>query len=353
MDLTDKLHDVHFITSPVFEMLAAMFRVAVPERIQMNGSGDYRGKPIELKQWVERKRAVLSEDVKKELDVFFDYESYLGMTLVRFAWDEKVYRDVSQFIERLKQTPASRLFDYFLHTGYGSGEYVHSVNLEVIKQHIDQSNLPEQEKWKLLYLCVHQEETKKRLIQLLEVFYQLIRDDLSTFLEKQQETLNEVKRFAETQGKEQFLQFVSRKYQMPVDQMNELVLAPSVFYDDWSLTTSTESFCLFLFGLRQLPYDKSGNAVEKDKIDQAFKVLADEKRLSMIRLLNQRPFYGYELGKRLHLSNSTVSHHLSLLANCGLVQSVRRENRVYYEVRQEQIRKLMMQMLRSLVKIPD
>ncbi|WP_100488433.1 ArsR/SmtB family transcription factor [Sporolactobacillus pectinivorans] len=342
--------EVHYVTSPVFELFAAMFRVTTPDRIQLDESRGFQEKPIELKQWVVQKRAILPQDVKKELDVFFNYESYLGLTLVRFAWDEKVYADIDLFLESLKQLPSRKLFSYFLHTGYGPEGTINPVNLETTTTNIDQSNLPEQEKWKLLYLYVHKEETKERLIKLLYTLSQLMKDELSGFLEKQQVTINKVKNFAETHGEKKFLQLVSKKYQMPVDQMNEVVLAPSVFYDDWSFTTSTENFCLFLFGLRQLPFEEQGYSADRGKVDQAFKVLADEKRISIIRLLNQRPLYGYELGQQLHLSNSTISHHLSSLSYYGFVRPVRKENRIYYEVRNEQIKKLMNQMLQSLIK---
>ncbi|TGA97157.1 ArsR family transcriptional regulator [Sporolactobacillus shoreae] len=351
--MANTMPEIHYLTSPVFELLAAMFRVTTHERIELDDSRNFKGKPFELKQWVEQKRAILPQNVKDELDVFFNYESYLGLTLIRFAWDEKNYHDIDSFLESLKQFPSQKLFSYFLHTGYGPEGTINPLNLESTTANIDSSNLPEQEKWKLLYLYVHKEETKERLVKLLHDFSQIIEDELSGFMEKQRITINRVKSFAEAYGEEKFLQLISKKYQMPVDQMDEVVLAPSVFYDDWSFTTSTENFCLFLFGIKQLPFEESGYSADRDKVDQAFRVLADEKRISIIRLLNQSPLYGYELGQRLHLSNSTISHHLSSLAHYGLVRPVRKENRIYYEVRDKQIKKLMSQMLQSLVKDQD
>ncbi|MET1248588.1 metalloregulator ArsR/SmtB family transcription factor [Sporolactobacillus sp. STCC-11] len=346
----EKKPEVHYVTSPVFELLAAMFRVATPDQIQSDDVVMIKGKAIQLKQWVDQRRLLLPSNVKDELEVFFSYESYLGLTLIRYAWEAKAYHDVDLFLQALAKLDAHEWFAYFLHTGYGSGDSVDPDHLSTTTIAIDQSNLPEQEKWKLLYLYVHKEETKQRMIQLLRKFYDLMNDEFEEFLETQQAVLNRVKNFAESHGKSSFLTRVSKKYQMPVDQMDEVVLAPSVFYDQWSFTTSTDSFCLFLFGTRQLPFEEPAYSADKDKVDQAFKVLADEKRLSIIRLLNRSPLYGYELGKRLNLSNSTISHHLSLLASYDLVRPVRSENRVYYEVRNDQIKKLMDQMLQSLIK---
>jgi len=62
-----------------------------------------------------------------------------------------------------------------------------------------------------------------------------------------------------------------------------------------------------------------------------FKALADANRLKIIGLLAQRPYSGEELAVLVGLKASTVSHHLSRLAQVGLV-SARAEG--YYSVYQ-------------------
>ena len=60
-----------------------------------------------------------------------------------------------------------------------------------------------------------------------------------------------------------------------------------------------------------------------------FKALADANRLKIVGLLAHRPYSGEELAALLGLKASTVSHHLSRLAQVGLV-SARAEG--YYSV---------------------
>jgi biotin operon repressor len=62
-----------------------------------------------------------------------------------------------------------------------------------------------------------------------------------------------------------------------------------------------------------------------------FKALADANRLKIVGLLAQRPYSGEELAALLGLKASTISHHLSKLAQVGLV-SARAEG--YYSVYQ-------------------
>jgi biotin operon repressor len=50
-----------------------------------------------------------------------------------------------------------------------------------------------------------------------------------------------------------------------------------------------------------------------------FKVLGEPNRLKIVGLLARRPHTGEDLGRQLGVSVSTVSHHLSRLADAGLV----------------------------------
>jgi len=68
-----------------------------------------------------------------------------------------------------------------------------------------------------------------------------------------------------------------------------------------------------------------------DELLAFFKALADANRLKIVGLLAQHPYSGEELAALLGLKASTISHHLSRLAEVGLV-SARAEG--YYSVYQ-------------------
>jgi predicted transcriptional regulator len=77
-----------------------------------------------------------------------------------------------------------------------------------------------------------------------------------------------------------------------------------------------------------------------------FKVLAEPQRLRIIGLLAQRPHTVEAIARALHLSDSTVSHHLSRLSDAGLV-AARAES--YYNVYSLQTDVLTM-MARTILK---
>jgi hypothetical protein len=57
----------------------------------------------------------------------------------------------------------------------------------------------------------------------------------------------------------------------------------------------------------------------RENILEMLKALADESRLSLLRLLNEREYTVGELAGCVNLGEPTVSHHLSRLRNVGLV----------------------------------
>ena len=73
------------------------------------------------------------------------------------------------------------------------------------------------------------------------------------------------------------------------------------------------------------------------------KVLSDESKLEILALLKERRRYGRELAKELNLTTATISHHMDMLAGCGMVTLNKETNRIYYEVDENAIQKLLEQ----------
>lgn len=64
-----------------------------------------------------------------------------------------------------------------------------------------------------------------------------------------------------------------------------------------------------------------------------FKALADETRLKMAALLASKPRSGEQLAEQLSIKPATVSHHLSKLADAGLVISTSEGHKKFYRLR--------------------
>lgn len=84
----------------------------------------------------------------------------------------------------------------------------------------------------------------------------------------------------------------------------------------------------------------SNLAANESNIDllRFFKALADETRLKMAALLASKPRSGEQLAEKLSIKPATVSHHLSKLADAGLVSSTAEGHKKFYSLRLDAVR---------------
>ncbi len=76
-----------------------------------------------------------------------------------------------------------------------------------------------------------------------------------------------------------------------------------------------------------------------------FKALADANRLKIVGLLAQQPYTVEQIAAMLGLGASTVSHHLTRLAEAGLVSATAQSYYNIYHLRNEQIEQMARRLL--------
>jgi DNA-binding transcriptional ArsR family regulator len=81
------------------------------------------------------------------------------------------------------------------------------------------------------------------------------------------------------------------------------------------------------------------------------KTVADESRLLMLRLLNQREYSVGGLAQQVELSEPTVSHHLSKLHGAGLVTLRMAGNQRFYRINESGLTRLK-QLVAEIEKMP-
>lgn len=66
-----------------------------------------------------------------------------------------------------------------------------------------------------------------------------------------------------------------------------------------------------------------------------FKALADKTRQDILEMLAEHEKNVSDICTEFHTTQPTISHHLHILRNCGLVDSRKEGKNIYYYVRQE------------------
>ena len=329
---------VFLVQSPVFELLASMFRLECHERLSRQSDqapGVLGGLDLDL--WVARVRKGLPDSVKEQLATFFHLESFLGLTMVRFAWETDAWRSVEGFLARLEETPPHDVFAVFLRTGFTPDELGDVANPDSMGAYIQKTNLPATEQWKLAYLYLNAAHTKEQFIRLLSDCHRLyFQDEEERIAQLQNESIQTLR--ARIRSRRDVLdQFPYLAGHSVEDPDTTVVLAPSVFYHVDSLSADSDALFLTLYGTEY----RAQAQIDPDEMSAFLKLLSDEARVKIIKTLGAGPCYGYELAQRLHLSNSTISHHLSLLATLQIVVATRHENRVAYALSRPRLQELL------------
>jgi ArsR family transcriptional regulator len=79
---------------------------------------------------------------------------------------------------------------------------------------------------------------------------------------------------------------------------------------------------------------------DADRLAARFKALADPTRVAMVNRLAQGECCVCDLNAAFDLSQPTISHHLKVLRDAGLVESTRRGTWAYYRLEQDAVRQL-------------
>lgn len=358
MSLIDKAEISH---NPSYDFMASMFRLNCNEKMCIENSSNGVKDDQEINSWVVKTRAKLTKDIQELLDIFFNFETYYGVCLIPVI---PLYnpKDIPDFIKILNDTPSGVMLGKFIGTGYGvSDEPVPLSTIEEMmkdeKKAVSFINsdvmIPSKYKWQLLEFFMKPEEMKKNLLMLLRWYYEniYIHDmiDFEQIVKDQEQDIREkIEKY-----KDEYIELLSSSRYGKNTTVDKIFIAISYFYQNCTL----HSFNIFKG--KYIDFYLLGYKYQKEVIEkrhyllsgvQVFKTLADETRLNILKLIIKKPCYGREIAHKLDLSNSTVSHHMSLLVQSGIVTSEVDENRLYYRVEVDKIKELLNDSIDKLLK---
>ncbi|MET3682711.1 DNA-binding transcriptional ArsR family regulator [Alkalibacillus flavidus] len=314
---------------PMNDFMLFMYRITNAGREEV----DDRLKSIiqnnNVEKWLRDVNATLPQATIDELRVFFQEDSRIALSIMPELYQRDALTSVDQLIDAINELDEHAI-RYAITTPGFIGE---GLEFETHEKRIQQLAVPESEKWKLLYFVDHIDELKRRLTALFH--------DVWTYYAPHQALINEAGNEAkQTFQKEEYRQFATELAEEYVNEGGDksLVVMPSYSSNLGFSVMEQDNVVLLTVGMQR--YHVIRKFHDDKEVLELLKILTDERRFQMLRLLKKRPHYGYEIAQALGVSNSTVSHHLSLLLNLGFVKSDRDENKVYYTLNQAELRQV-------------
>lgn len=74
---------------------------------------------------------------------------------------------------------------------------------------------------------------------------------------------------------------------------------------------------------------------------ESFKALSDSTRREILNLLKGGALTAGDIGSHFEMTGATISHHLSILKEAGLISDERRGKYIYYELNMSVLDELM------------
>lgn len=183
-------------------------------------------------------------------------------------------------------------------------------------------------------------EYKDKVIEVYETFYNLyyqpFEDKVYEFMKNKCKNHN----FLFQKDPINFLNTIGLgDYSEIIEKEKELKMFESFFIDLGLFHFYVDNTFIILFG-HSIEH-KFDDKLNWEQCKNLFKALSDETRLEIIRVTSKRPWYNKELADYFELSTATLSYHLNLLLNLGILNfepSI--NNRYYYTTNKKNLKEL-------------
>lgn len=298
---------------------------------------------------VNRVREEISPFLKKDMDYFVNnFTGSLSIPLILSL--ENGYESPLEMIDAIDAMAAEEWLQlYFtLNNQEKSIMALSDADLkEIVKEMIMPNwDIPNRDSEMIIELRKYAEESKVQIVQMYRNFYTKHFQPLEDFLLDQLNPVVEAHRkVMEAQPKEfleEILWMKAEEYSQ-VEDIQFIVtwigeLSHSVSIDDDRIAG------IYGFGFLQR-FDKE---FIKKQTMKLFKVLSDERRLDILRLVGNKSRYATELAKELGLTKATVSYHMNLIIEQGLVTIRVEQNRVYYDLNVDRLSKQLTDVIKDL-----
>lgn len=115
------------------------------------------------------------------------------------------------------------------------------------------------------------------------------------------------------------------------------LFCPCLFADTHNVfLLGKESFAV-LYNCEQSAFHINSQA---EPLAEAFKIIADPKRIEILRMVRQRPTFAKVLAARLGLTTATMSRHIELLKKADLIREQKVDRVKYIHINEERFRRL-------------
>jgi DNA-binding transcriptional ArsR family regulator len=338
---------IAFRTSSVYEMMLSLGALHSPSPRHQS--------------WSQQLRAKLPPDLLLDIDFLYSrFEN--GVLIMELAADYPDHLDVPGFLTYLEQMSTPRFLFYVL------GRLAPPEEMEKLEPTLESllSLIPAafplgspkmESRFRtagFLELAAQPDAYRERMLRLWRLYWQTcFEEEVKRCTALWDESIAEKSRALASQDALDFVSTLSAHPDLPEQippgySTREILLVPSCY--------ARRQLMFFGYGSVTIIYGCQLTEQRRQQLDtiehgilSVAKALGDKTRLQLLRLMVQDPqLYGRELSKLCRVSQPSVSRHLRILKEAGLVEEKPVGNHITYQVVRERVEKLAPQLVSYL-----
>jgi DNA-binding transcriptional ArsR family regulator len=321
------------------DLICAVFRVA--NRKQLRGSKkelNLEGIP-QIEEWVKDLESRLNPFLLSDIDLLARKIPITTWNMIKLARTPDLCPTAEDFLQRLSNLSD----DQFLHNAKESvslkddEEFSREIILKKLTETTSNAMIePEEESEMILSMLKNPGTFLQRIKILYNEFYdgpfKASQNQFGKLIEKK---LNWHRNMLKTDATAYLDEITRQIYSSFFDEGAEPDLFLSFYYDFDFYLSSCNNIMVIGAGTDEIIESRSN----RNKADILFSILGDKKRLELLRLISQRPWYSSELADYFGITPATMSYHLNKMVSTGFVKLHHGEQkRYYYTLNKESVR---------------
>ena len=337
---TDELRSIiTFQTSSIYEMMLSLAALHSPSPRH--------------DEWAKRARTDLPDQLLSEVDFLYgNFEN--GMLLMELGVDYPDHHDIPGFLSYVEEMSTSRFLFYVL------GRLAPPEEMEKLEPNLKSllsivplafaEGCPKTEarlrEGGFVDLLADPEGYRARMVRLWRLYHETyFADAVNSYVDLWEASVREKSRALSNQNSLEFLGKLTNHPELPEQipqgyATERILLVPSYF--------ARRGLMFYGYGAVTIIYDckfteqrRQQLELLEDEIVAMGKALTDQTRLRLLRLIAQDPqLYGRQLSKQCGVSQPSVSRHLSILKDAGLIEERPESNHITYQVVRQRVEEL-------------
>lgn len=334
--------NTRFICSPTVEMVSSLHVLAEPSHHTSS------------KDWSKGVIERISPQLKSEIDFFADNFAQWSLIMdIVCSVEQGVACQVVDFLDRLQKLPLEE-FSFWFFSGLIERDRIQTLMEDA--EALDYKDMEKMQhflpKYSVLMYLKNAENIRVRLINVLKWYWNDIFKDewnkISLYeiecLESQNKILLDIgwKKYLETCHEDIVINhdtILLRKqtnFEIRIDDVREVIIIPSVFTHP-HLMMSLHGNCLTVY--KNMEFVETGEITVPKEMDTFLKAINSSMRLKILKVISTIPKTTKDLSEIFNLNPSTVSEHLKVMKEAGLIDSERKKNLVYYHLNYDEYKR--------------